>query len=113
MKYAKLDPATLQALYDEWAQSGEPQRAFLKRKGLTFSVFNNNYGVIKSSKFKAKPAKPSLLPVHVAHMPVQASPMASKLLVQLPSGTSLHFTTDVPAQYIGSLLSVMESRPTC
>lgn len=113
MKHVKLDPTTLQALYDEWARSGESQRAFLKRKGLTFSVFNNNYGVIKSRKLKTKQASPSLLPVHVAHAPMQASPRVSKLLLQLPGGTSLHFTTDVPAQYVGSLLSVMESRPAC
>lgn len=113
MKDSKLDPAALQALYNEWAQSGEPQRAFLKRKGLTFSVFNNNYGIIKSRKSKTKSLKPSLLPVHVTHVPAQANLKVSKLLVQLPSGTSLHFTTDVPAQYMGNLLSVMESRPVC
>ena len=115
MSFSKIDPDNLQALYDEWSQSDETQRAFLKRKELSFSVFNNNYGLFQSRKDKKKqqPAVRQLLPVHVVQEPVKQSPQVSKLLVQFSNGSSLHFSTDVPADYVGSLLASIESRPLC
>ncbi len=114
MKHSKLDLATLQALYDEWTRSDETQRVFLKRKGLPVSVFRGNYRFIQGRKFQKQPARPQLLPVHVVREATPAvSHEVSKLLLHFANGASLQFTTDVSAQYIGSLLSIMESRPAC
>jgi hypothetical protein len=114
VKYSKADPSKLQALYDEWKQSGETQKEFLKRKQIRFSVFNNHFHLIKTlSPRKCRSEAMQMLPVKVVQEPVPANPRVSNLLIHLVSGASLHFTTDIPAQYMGHLLSAMESKSTC
>jgi hypothetical protein len=112
MRFSKIDPDNLQALYDEWCQSGEPQRAFLQRKGLKFSVFNNHYGLFKSRKAQKEPAA-AFLPVQLAQEPVPQNTPLPKLLLQFSGGVSLSFAPNVPAHYIGDLITSVDARPRC
>lgn len=110
MSYPVLSIQKKQAYYNEWLLSGELQPQFLRRKNLGPSTFKAD-GIKRGRPLIGQQAANTLLPVQIK--PIEIALQPAGLWVQFSSGASLHFTTDVPAQYIGNLLSIMESRPAC
>ena len=110
MNYPVLSIQKKQAYYDEWLSSGEPQPQFLKHKNLGPSTFKAD-GIKRGKPTIGQQPLHSLLPVQIKS--IETAIRTVDLWVQFSSGARLHFTTEVPAQYMGSLLSIMESRPTC
>lgn len=110
MNYPVLSIQKKQAYYDEWLSSGEPQPQFLRRKNLGPSTFKAD-GIKRGKPLVGQPPRHTLLPVQIK--PIETAIQSVSLWLQLSSGSRLHFTTEVPAQYVGSLLASMESRSLC
>jgi hypothetical protein len=110
MSYPVLSIQKRQAYYDEWLSSGELQPQFLRRKNLSPSTFKAD-GIKRGQPMIGQRPLQTLLPVQIK--PIETPPEPAGLWLQLSSGSRLHFTTEVPAQYVGSLLASMESGSPC
>lgn len=110
MKHPVLSLAKKQAYYDEWLLSGEPQPQFLKRHNLGPSTFKAD-GLNRGKPMLTRQSLNTLLPVQIK--PIETAIQPVGLWVQFSNGARLHFTTEVPAQYAGSLLASMESGSLC
>ena len=110
MSYPVLSIQKKQAYYDEWLLSGERQPQFLRRKNLSSSTFKAD-GIKRGQPVIGQRPLQTLLPVQIK--PIETATQSAGLWLQFSSGSRLHFTTEVPAQYMGSLLASMESRSSC
>jgi len=102
----------VRAIYDEWRQSGETQRAFLTRKQLKQSVFNDYYRYfpVRSPK-KKEPVK--MLPVQVLANADEGLAMPLELALEFSNGRRLRFAVDTSVSYLSRLIDAIESRRAC
>jgi hypothetical protein len=102
----------VRSIYNEWRQSGETQRAFLTRKQLKQSVFNNYYKYfpVRSAKEK-EPGQ--MLPVQVMANASKSLPMSLELALEFSNGKCLRFPADTSVSYLSRLIGAIESRRRC
>jgi len=111
-----MTPEEIQALYDEWVQSGETQREFIRHKQLNRSIFNNNYTIINTGsrgKKRHQPESLRLLPVRVFSQPQEELPVPTDLCLQFNGGASLRFSVGTSIEYLSDLMSALQSRRAC
>ena len=106
-----------QALYDEWKDSGETQKAFLSRKKLKLSVFKNHYANLNiRSPRRRRGETLQMLPVNVLAQGVENIALSEALLelsLQFSGGNCLRFRVGTPVEYLGRLAHALESRRVC
>jgi hypothetical protein len=102
----------VRVIYDEWRQSGETQRAFLTRRQLKKSVFNNYYKYfpVRSQKEK-EPVQ--MLPVRVIANASEGLPISQELALEFSNGRCLRFPVDTCVSYLSRLIGAIESRRAC
>lgn len=103
----------VQALYEEWRQSGEIQAVFLARKQQKISLFKDNYKSLNRDFNKKKPKMAQMLPVQISSKDNEPVQPPQKLTYQFVDGGSLRFTGDTSIEYVSKLISGINSRQPC
>ena len=106
----------IQALYDEWLQSGQNQREFLQCRQLKRSIFNNNYSVINTgarSKKNRQARSLRLLPVQVLERQPERVLEPQDLALQFSHGVCLRFSVGTSVEYVGSLANTLQQVRPC
>ncbi len=99
----KLDPAHWNALVNEWKISGESQRVFCVRKGLSYNTFV--YWRMKHSKNAKASPKPSFARAKISAPPRVNS--ADNIRVLCTSGTQIIIPMMMPQAELAVLLKMI------
>lgn len=103
----------VQALYEEWRQSGETQAVFLTRKQQNLSLFKGNYKSLKRDFNKKKPRMAQMLPVQIGSEAKEPILSSQELVYQFADGESLRFPIDTSIEYLCKLIGAISSRRLC
>jgi hypothetical protein len=99
-------------LYGEWQKSGETQRVFCKRKGISFSSFKNRHRSMRR-KVNGVGIDRQILPVRVIADQAAASEFSPDVFLQFPNGLCLRFVVGTCVGYIASLVEAMGGSKPC
>lgn len=105
----------LQALYDEWKQSGERQELFLKRRQLDSSTFSNAYYLLNTGSRKHKKHEDPLrmLPVDLQGQSHEVLPALTDMTLEFSNGACLRFSVGTSIAYLTQLVDAVQARQAC